>query len=78
MRYHFRKIVTLIKNKLHAELLHMKCSAYYFAIYSFIQPRIVFPLRPNNEIKAMFMITLPDRVSVHTYKYGDFCAIPVT
>ena len=24
------------------------------------------------------MITLPDSACVHTYKYGDFCAIPVT
>ena len=85
MRYHFRKIVTLIKNKLYAQLLHVKCSANYYAIHSFIQP--VFPHKlirnahdPSPDIKAMFMflsstITLPDSASVHIYNYGDFSAI---
>ena len=88
MRYHFRKIVTLIKNKLYAQLLHVKCSANYYAIHSFIQP--VFPRKlirnahdPSPDIKAMFMflsstITLPDSASVRTYKYSYFSAIPVT
>ena len=88
MRYHFRKIVTLIKNKLYAQLLHVKCSANYYAIHSFIQP--VFPHKlirnahdPSPDIKAMFMfrpstITLPDSASVHIYNDGDFSAIAVT
>ena len=88
MRYHFRKIVTLIKNKLYAQLLHVKRSANYFAIHGFIQPVFHHILirnahDPSPDIKAMFMflsstITLPDSASVRTYKYSDFSAIPVT
>ena len=88
MRYHFRKIVTLIKNKLYAQLLHVKRSANYFAIHGFIQPVFHHILirnahYPSPDIKAMFMfrasaITLPDSASLHTSKYGDFCAILVT
>ena len=88
MRFHFGKIVPLIKNKLYAQLLHVKCSANYFTIHSFIQPVFHHILirnahDPSPDIKAMFMfrsstITLPDSASVRTYKYGDFSAILVT